>query len=173
MTKLREEILFNSPKVVSNLALALLFWVARYIVLITLGAVNAEFVFLLQMGLLIVTGIFLIRASFNTLSIVDKLIGSFLNRLGIDDVWSKQRIFKDIMCIIAVLLVAAAVFPLLNSISTIEPLLQQIITYAGLGLILLFVFDIGRSFYRLTEKKANSMANRISNSIYDEEKIDG
>jgi hypothetical protein len=173
MTKLREEILFNSPKVVSNLALALLFWVARYIVLITLGTVNAEFVFLLQMGLLIVTGIFLIRASFNTLSIVDKLIGSFLNRLGIDDVWSRQRIFKDTMCIIAVLLVAAAVFPLLNSISTIEPLLQQIITYAGLGLILLFVFDIGRSFYRLTEKKANSMANRISNSIYDEEKIDG
>jgi uncharacterized membrane protein len=173
MTKLREEILFNSPKVVSNLALALLFWVARYIVLITLGTVNAEFVFLLQMGLLIVTGIFLIRASFNTLSIVDKLIGSFLNRLGIDDVWSRQRIFKDTMCIIAVLLVAAAVFPLLNSISAIEPLLQQIITYAGLGLILLFVFDIGRSFYRLTEKKANSMANRISNSIYDEEKIDG
>jgi len=173
MTKLREEILFNSPKVVSNLALALLFWVARYIVLITLGTVNAEFVFLLQMGLLIVTGIFLIRASFNTLSIVDKLIGSFLNRLGIDDVWSRQRIFKDTMCIIAVLLVAAAVFPLLNNISTIEPLLQQIITYAGLGLILLFVFDIGRSFYRLTEKKANSMANRISNSIYEEEKIDG
>ena len=171
MTNLREEILFSSPKVVSNLALALLFWVARYIVLITIGNVNAEFVFLLQMGLLIVAGIFLIRASFNTLSIVDKLIGSFLGRLGIDDVWSRQRIFKDTMCIIAVLLVAAAVFPLLNSLSTIEPLLQQIVTYVALGLILLFVFDIGRSFYRLTEKKANSMAKRISNSIYNEETI--
>ena len=172
MTKLREEILFNSPKVVSNLALALLFWVARYIILITIGTVDAEFVFLLQTGLLIVTAIFLIRASFNTLSIVDKLIGSFLNRLGIDDVWSRQRIFKDTMCIIAVLLVAAAVFPLLNNLSTIEPLLQKIVTYSALGLILLFVFDIGRSFYRLTEKKANSMAKRISNSINNEEKID-
>ena len=173
MTQLREEILFHSPKVVSNLALALFFWVARYIVLITLETVNAEFVFLLQMGLLLVTGIFLIRASFNTLSIIDKLIGSFLNRLGIDDVWSRQRIFKDTMYIIAILLVAAAVFPILNSLSTIEPLLQQIVTYTALGLILLFVFDIGRNFYRLTEKKANSMAKRISNSIQYEGEIDG
>ena len=173
MSQLREEILFHSPKVVSNLALALLFWVVRYFVLITLETVTAEFVFLLQMGLLLVTGIFLIRASFNTLSIIDKLIGSFLNRLGIDDVWSRQRIFKDTMYIIAILLVAAAVFPILNSLSTTEPLLQQIVTYTALGLILLFVFDIGRNFYRLTEKKANSMAKRISNSIQYEGEIDG
>lgn len=45
MTKLREEILFNSPKVVSNLALALLFWVARYIVLITIARATMVFDF--------------------------------------------------------------------------------------------------------------------------------
>jgi len=33
-----------------------------------------------------------------------------------------------------------------------------------LGLILLFVYDIGRTFYRITEKKANSVANRISSN---------
>jgi len=172
MNALREELLYRSPKIVSNLALALIFWVARYIVLVTLDTVSAEFVFLLQMGFLIVTGVFLVRASFNALTVVDQLTRSFLRRLGIKEDWSRQRIFKDMMCIVAVLLVAAALFPLFSSLSTFEPLLQQIITYAALGLIFLFVFDIGRNFYRFSEAKANSVANRISNSI-NEEKIDG
>jgi hypothetical protein len=34
----------------------------------------------------------------------------------------------------------------------------------------LFVYDIGRTFYRITEKKANSVASRISNSSNGEEK---
>ena len=173
MNTVREEILYQSPKTFSNLALALIFWVARYIVLMTLDTVNAEFVFLLQMGLLIVTGIFLVRAAFNSLNIVDKLTGSFLKRLGIKEGWSRQRIIKDLMCIVAVLLVAAAIFPLLSNLSPFEPLFQQIITYAALGLILLFVFDIGSSFYRFTEEKANSVADRISNSINAEAKING
>ena len=171
MNTLREEILHYSPKVFSNLALALLFWIIRYMVLVTLDSVNVEFVFLLQMGLLIVAGIFLVKGSFNALIIFDRLIGSFLNRLGIKEDWSRQRIFKDIMCIVAILLVAAAVFPLFNGLLNFEPILQQIITYTALGLILLFVFDMGRSFYRLTEDKANLVVDRLTNSINNEEKV--
>lgn len=170
MNTLREELLHRSPKVFSNIVLALIFWLIRYVVLIALDSVNAEFVFLLQMGLLIVSGIFLVRGSFNALIMIDRIIGSLLRRLGIKEDWSKQRIFKDVLCIVAILLVAAAVFPLLNGLSNFEPILQQIITYTALGLILLFVFDIGRSFYRLTEDKANSVADRLSNSISNEEK---
>ncbi len=170
MNTLREELLHRSPKVFSNIVLALIFWLIRYVVLIALDSVNAEFVFLLQMGLLIVSGIFLVRGSFNALIMIDRIIGSLLRRLGIKEDWSKQRIFKDVLCIVAILLVAAAVFPLLNGLSNFEPILQQIITYTALGLILLFVFDIGRSFYRLTEDKANSVADRLSNSISSEEK---
>ena len=96
-----------------------------------------------------------------------------MRRFGIDEDWSKQRIFKDTMCIVAILLIAAAVFPLLNGLSNFEPILQQIITYTALGLILLFVFDIGRSFYRLTEEKANSVVDILSNSINSEEKVNG
>ena len=173
MNTLREEIIKRSPKVFSNFALALLFWLIRFVVLVVLDSINVEFVFLLQMGLLIVTGIFLVQGSFNGLIIIDRLIGSFLRRFGIDEDWSKQRIFKDTMCIVAILLIAAAVFPLLNGLSNFEPILQQIITYTALGLILLFVFDIGRSFYRLTEEKANSVVDILSNSINSEEKVNG
>jgi len=81
---------------------------------------------------------------------------------------SKQRIFKDIIYIVAILLVAAATVPLLSNISPFGPLLQEITKYATLGLILLFVYDIGRTFYRITEKKANSVANRFSNSSNEE-----
>jgi len=167
MNTLGEEILYRLPKVVSNLGLALIFWVARYIVLVTLNTVNAEHVFLLQMGLLIVTWIFLVRALFNVLTVVDRLTGSFLKRLGIKEGWSRQRIFKDAICIVAVLLVAAATFPLFSNLSNFGALLQEITTYAALGLILLFVYDIGRTFYRITEKKANSVANRLSHSSND------
>ena len=170
MNTLGEEILYRLPKVVSNLGLALIFWVARYIVLVTVNTVNAEHVFLLQMGLLIVTWIFLVRALFNVLTVVDRLTGSFLKRLGIKEGWSRQRIFKDAICIVAVLLVAAAIFPLFSELSNFGPLLQEITTYAALGFILLFVYDIGRTFYRITEKKANSVADRLSHSGNDEGK---
>jgi len=169
MNTLGEEILYRLPKVVSNLGLALIFWVARYIVLVTLNTVNAEHVFLLQMGLLIVTWIFLVRALFNVLTVVDRLTGSFLKRLGIKEGWSSQRIFKDAICIVAVLLVAAATFPLFSKLSNFGTLLQEITTYATLGLILLFVYDIGRTFYRITEEKANLVANQLSHSSNDEE----
>ncbi|MFA5364615.1 MAG: hypothetical protein WC325_05475 [Candidatus Bathyarchaeia archaeon] len=173
MSTLREEIYYRLPKVVSNLALALIFWVARYIVLVTLNAVNPEMVFLLQMGLLIVAGIFVVRALFNTLTVFDKLTGSFLVHLGIKDGLSRQRVFKDIMCIVAVLLVAAALLPLLSILPDIEPVLQQVTTYGALGVMMLFVYDIGRTFYRLTEQKANLVANRLVNSVSEDENIDG
>jgi hypothetical protein len=60
--------------------------------------------------------------------------------------------------------------PLFSELSNFGPLLQEITTYAALGLILLFVYDIGRTFYRITEEKANSVANRISHSSNDGEK---
>jgi hypothetical protein len=173
VSTLREEIYYRLPKVVSNLALALIFWVARYIILVTLSPVNPEMVFLLQMGLLIVAGIFVVRALFNTLTVVDKLTGSFLGRMGINDGWSKQRIYKDTMCIVGVLLVAAALFPLFDMLPDIQSTLHQVTTYGALGVMMLFVYDIGRTFYRLTEQKANSVANRLANSVMEDENIDG
>jgi hypothetical protein len=62
------------------------------------------------------------------------------------------------------MLIAAAVIPLFSSVPNSEPVLQEITTYSAFGLIILFVYDIGRTFYKITEKKANSVAERISNS---------
>ena len=173
MNTVRKEIRYKLPKLLANLALALMFWTMSHIALVTLNSVSTELAFLLQIGLLLAAGMFLVRTLFNALTIADKVTGSFLKRLGIKEGWSRQRIFKDLIYIVAILLVAAAIFPLFRNLSNFGPLLQEITTYAALGLIILFVYDIGRTFYRITEEKANSVANRISNSSDNGEKING
>ena len=172
MTTVREEIRYKVPKLLANVALALMFWTMSHIAIVTLNNVSTELAFLLQVGLLLTAGIFLVCTLFNVLTIADKVTGSFLRRLGIKEGWSRQRIFKNLIYIVAILLVAAAIFPLFRSLPNFG-LLQEITTYAALGLIILFVYDIARTFYRITEEKANSVANRISNSSNDEVKVNG
>jgi drug/metabolite transporter (DMT)-like permease len=166
-----EEIRYRLPRLIANVAIALAFAGMSYIVLWTLNSISTEITFLLQIGLLLAAGIFLVRTLFDALKIVDKVTGLFVRRLGIKEDWSRQRIFKDTIYIVAILLVAAAIFPLFGNLSNFDPLLQKITTYAALGLILLFVYDIGRTFYRITEKKANSVANRLSHSSDEEDEI--
>jgi hypothetical protein len=169
----REEIRYKLPKLLANVTLTLMFWTMSHIALVTLNSISTALAFLLQLGLLLAAGMFLVRTLFDALTIADKVTGVFLKRLGIKEGWSKQRVFKDTIYIVAILLVAAALFPLFRNLSNFGPLLQEITTYAALGLIILFVYDIGRTFYRITEEKANLVADRISNLSNDEEKIDG
>jgi hypothetical protein len=166
----REEIRYRLPRLIANVVIALFFAGMSYIVLWTLSNISTEIAFLLQIGLLIVAGIFLVRTLFDALAIIDNATGLFLRHLGIKEDWSRQRVFKDTIYIVAILLVVAAIFPLFSKLSNFGPLLQEITTYAALGLILLFVYDSGRTFYRITEEKANLVANRLSHSSNDGEK---
>ena len=169
MNAVREEIRYRLPRLIANVAIALAFAGMSYIVLWTLNSISTEIVFLLQIGLLLAAGIFLVRTLFDALTIVDNVTGLFVRLLSIKEGWSRQRVFKDTIYIVAILLVAATIFPLLSNLSTFGPLLQEITTYAALGLIILFVYDIGRTFYRITEEKANLVANRLSHSSNDGE----
>ena len=161
------------PRLIANISIALAFVGMSFIVLWTLNGISTEIVFLLQIGLLLAAGIFLVRTLFDVLTIFDNITGLFLRLLGIKEGWSRQRIFNDTIYIVVILLVAAGLFPLLRNLSTYGPLLHEIITYAALGLIFLFVYDIGRTFYRITEEKAISVSNRISYSSNNEEKKNG
>jgi hypothetical protein len=171
MPTLRENIVHALPKAVSNIVLALIFWFAHFAVQQTLNPIDTEQIFIIQTGLLIVSGIFLVRALFNGLTIADHLTKSLLKRLGINEKWSRKRILKDLMFIIAVILVAAGLYPIISLSPNYEQVLQQIVTYSTLGFLLLFVFDIGRIFYRITENRANSVAIRFSNILSKDEEI--
>jgi hypothetical protein len=168
-----EELRNRLPKLIANVAIAMVFLTMSFIALWTLSGISADIVFLSHIGLLLAAGVFLVRSLFDALMIIDKATGLFVRRLGIKDGWSRQRIFKDTIYVVVILLVAATIFPVFTRLPNSVSLLQEITTYAALGLLLLFVYDIGRTFYRITEKKANSVANRISNSSNNEEKING
>lgn len=170
MNALSEEIRFRFPRLIANVAIGLAFVGMSYLALWTLSGISKEIVFLLQIGFLLAAGIFLVRILFDALTIVDKATGLFVKLLGIKEGLSRQRIFKDTIYIVAILLVAAAMLPIFNELQNSGLLLQQITTYVALGLIMLFVYDIGRTFYRMTEKKANLVAQRISKSINEDEK---
>ena len=172
MHTLNEEIRFTLPKLIANAVIALFFWVMSYISLITLNSINPEIAFLSEIGLLLGAGIFLVRTLLDALPVINKVTGLFFRRLGIKKGWSWQRISKDIIYIVVVFLVTAAIFPLFSNLLNFGALLQEITTYAAVGLILLFVYDIGRTLFRITEKKANSVANRFSDSN-NEENING
>lgn len=172
MYTLSEEIRFTLPKLIANAVIALFFWVMSYISLITLNSINPEIAFLSEIGLLLGAGIFLLRTLLDALPVITNVTGLFLRRLGIKKGWSWQRISKDSIYLVVIILVAAAIFPLFSNLLNFGALLQEITTYAALGLILLFVYDIGRTFYKITEKKANSVANRFSASN-NEENING
>ncbi len=173
MNATSEEIRYRLPKLIANLTIALVFFTTSFVALWTLNGISTETMFLLQIGSLFVAGIFLIRTMFHVLAIIDKATGLFINRLGIKEGWSRQRVFKDTMYIVVILLIAAAIFPIFTSLPNYGTLLQEAITYAAMVLIILFVYDIGRTFYRITERSANSVADRISISINEDEKKNG
>ena len=159
-----EEVRNKFPRIIANIAIALFFTGISQVVSWFLSGFNPDILFLLQVGLLLAAGMFLVRTLFDALTITDKATKILLKRMGIKKELSRQRIFKDVICIVGILLFAAAAGPITTDTSSFGPLAQQIVTYAAMGLILLFVYDIGRTFYKITEKKANKFANRISSA---------
>jgi hypothetical protein len=173
MNAVSEELRNRLPKLIANTAITIVFLAMSFIALWTLSDISTEIVFLSQIGLLLAAGLFLVRTLFDALMIIDKVTGLFVKRLGVKDGWSRQRIFKDTVYVVAILLFAAAIFPLFTRLPNYGYLFQEITTYVAFGLVLLFVYDIGRTFYRISEKKANFVANRISSSINEDEKANG
>jgi hypothetical protein len=171
MNPLSEELRNRLPKLIANITIAMVFLTMSFIALWTLSDISTEIVFLSQIGLLLAAGLFLVRTLFDVLMIIDNATGVFVRRLGVRDGLSRQRIFKDTVYVVAILLFAAAIFPLFTRIPNYGFLLQEITTYVAFGLLLLFVYDIGRTFYRISEKRANLFANRISSSINQDEKV--
>ena len=167
MNAASEELRRKFPKLIANIVIAVIFTSISQFVGWFFGGINPDILFLLQIGLLLGAGIFLVRTLFDALTVTDKATKLLLKQVGIKNERSNQRIFKDTIAIVVVLLIAAAIVPIISNLPSMGPLLQEIITYTAMGLIVLFVYDIGRSIYRITEKKANGLADKISNTIED------
>lgn len=145
-----------------SIVLALVFWVAGLFVPPLLGDLGEFGRLLTWVTLTLVAGIFLVRALSDGLILGDRAIGFIMNLVGVKERPSRRRVLKDLLFIVAIILAAAAVSPLYGDLGSVGNGLQVLTTYVTLGAILLFVYDLGRTFYRIAEEKANLLADWLT-----------
>jgi len=168
-----EEIRRRLPRLVTNLIMAIIFWVISVFIPPTLPdivipGINTEASFLVWIFTIIITAIFLIRALTDALVLGDVLTDAITKKLGVKEEQASKRAARELVYIIAIVLVVTAVSPLLANIQdNIGYYLSTGTVYVGLGLVILFIYDIGRTVYKIIEEKAESLADYVSQSKQD------
>jgi SNF family Na+-dependent transporter len=163
----REEIRRRLPRLVTNFIMAIIFWVISMFIPPTLPnivipGIGTEVSFLVWIFTIAITAIFLIRALTDALALGDVLTDAITKKLGVKEEQASKRAAREIVYIIAIVLIVTAASPLLLNIQDVGYYLSTATVYIGLGLIILFIYDIGRTVYKIIEEKAESLANYVS-----------
>ena len=162
-----KEIRRRFPRLTMSLVMAVIFWIVSLIVPPTMGDIvipglNLKAGFLVWVITMAIAVLFLIRALSDAMILGDILTDIFVKRLGIKQEASPKRAFRDSIYIIIVILVAAAISPILSEVGNFGSTLRTITTYIALGIILVLIYDIGRILYRIIEQRAASVADRLA-----------
>ncbi len=168
MNSLRQEFRDKLPSLLANTALALVFWALGLFSSLLLDTMIEGVGYLSWLVFVLIAGVFLIRALSNILVIADKAIGLFITRLGIQEQWSRDRVVKDLVAIIVIILATAAIIPLLKISVNIGTGLVAAIVMIAVGVIFIFIYDIGRASWRILQAKTNTVTNRLVNDSGDE-----
>lgn len=150
-----------------SLIIAIIFWIVSVVVPPTMGNIKVPgldlkaslLVWIITMA---IATLFLLRALSDALILGDILTDIFVKRIGIKQEASPKRAFRDAIYIIMIILVAAAISPVLGEVGDFGSTLRNITTYVALGIILILIYDIGRIVYRIIEQRAQSMADRLA-----------
>lgn len=150
-----------------SLVMVVIFWIVSVVVPPTMGGIvipglDLKAEDLVGVVTIVITYVFLLRALSDALILGDILTDIFVKRLGIKQEMSPKRAFRDFIFIIIVILVAAAISPILSSVENFGTVLRNITTYIALGIILILIYDIGRILYRIIEQRAESFAERLA-----------
>lgn len=147
-----------------NLVMAVIFWVIsavvpRTVINVTIPGISASAELLTLIVSMVIMAIFLVRALSDALVLGDILVDVVVRRLGMKEKRSPKRAVREFIYIIIVILAATAISPILTSVNA--DLLNIVVTYIAIGLIVLLIYDIGRTLYKVVEQKAESLANRL------------
>jgi putative exporter of polyketide antibiotics len=168
MNSVGEEFRHKLPRLAANVALALAFGAAGALFLVIPTGATESVGFYSWLVLTLVGGAFLIRALVDVLTIGDKSVELVLVHLGIRQRRSKRRMAKDAVGIIATMLATAAIAPLFETLGPAGTTLHTIATAVALGVILLFVYDIARTFYEILKEKTAAEAGHLEPKQVDE-----
>lgn len=159
-----EEIRRRLPRLVTNLIMAIIFWIISAFIPPTIPSlivpgINIEASTLVWLLTMVIMAIFLIRALTDALLLGDVLTDLIVRRLGVKEEQTSKRAARELVYIIVVVLIVTAVSPLLAPIQDVGYYLSTATIYIGLGLIIIFIYDIGRTVYKIIEAKAESFAD--------------
>lgn len=159
-----EDIRRRFPRIVMNLIMAIIFWVISVFIpptleSLTIPGINQSASLLIWILTIVIMGIFLVRALSDALVLGDVLTDMLVKRLGIKEERSPKRAAREFAYIIIIVLIVTAVSPLLDTIPDYGYYFSTATTYIGLGLIVIFIYDIGRIIYTIIEEKADSFAD--------------
>ncbi|RLI21659.1 hypothetical protein DRO54_03135 [Candidatus Bathyarchaeota archaeon] len=167
MTAISKELRQRIPRLVMSLIMVIIFWILNMFVPPTLKDIQipglnyqADQVFWLITILIMV--MFLARALSDALFLGDLLTDIVIKRLGIKEERSPKRALRDLIYIIVIVLVAAAVTPFLREIENIGWMLSTAAFYIALALIIVLIYDIGRIIYKIIEEKAEILAGKLA-----------
>ncbi len=170
MNSLREEFKDKLPSLLANMALALVFGALGLFSSFLLDTVIEEVGYFSWLVFVLVAGVFLIRALSTVLVIADKAIGLLITHLGIKEPWSRDRVVKDLVVIIVIILAFAAIIPLLKISVNIGTGVVAAITMIAVGLIFVFIYDIGQTSWHILQEKSNKVTDRFVNDSDGDEK---
>jgi hypothetical protein len=170
MKKEGDEIRRRFPRIVMNLIMAIIFWIISIYVPPTLKSIaipgiGADASLLMWILTILIMGIFLIRTLSDALVLGDIFTDLLVKRLGIKEERSPKRAAREIVYIIIIVLVVTAISPLLATVKDYGYYFTTATTYIGLGLVIIFIYDIGRIIYKIIEEKAETFADRLAEAV--------
>ncbi|MHA1157080.1 MAG: hypothetical protein ACTSQK_13315, partial [Candidatus Heimdallarchaeota archaeon] len=74
---------------------------------------------------------------------------------------SPKRAAREVVYIIVIVLIVTAISPIVSTVQDYGFYLSTIVTYIGLGLVIVFIYDIGRILYTIIENKAEAIAEQL------------
>ncbi len=164
-----EEIRQRVPRFIVN-AIIIIFLFFLYLIVpisfigIIVPGLNMSGDYLARLIIILVIVIFLARTLPDALFLADLGVDLFLKHLGvIKEERPIKRAARDVVYIILVILLAAAILPLLSSMpKDLRANFRTLTSLITLGLFLILIYDIGRVLYELVEKKIESFANWLA-----------
>jgi hypothetical protein len=152
-----------------NSIMAIIFWLISVYVPPTLKGIiipgiGTDASLLMWILTILIMGIFLVRVLSDALVLGDIFTDVLVRRLGVKEERSPKRAAREIAYIIIIVLVITAISPLLSTIENYGYYFTVAATYIGLGLVIIFIYDIGRIIYKIIEKKAEAVADRLADA---------
>jgi cation transport ATPase len=156
-----EEILDKAPKLITGFTVAGIFLAVGFVSSQVVGGFSNYHGLLVWTAFFVVSILFLIKTAFEAVTIGDDAVKSLLNNVGVCEVKARDRILKEIMYMIIAILATAAVFPFLNHMGDSRVWLQVAGTYILLAIVIVFIYDIGRTLHQASRRRAKRVTDWI------------